>query len=97
MSKDAAVGVEFAQEWIAAGPQIDPQYTSLWLAYGALQSERPAAMGGMMAIPFSSILRYAEHYDYTKRETDQLITVIRALDHTHMSVLAKRQEKSGAR
>ncbi|MBT0668398.1 hypothetical protein HT136_08450 [Novosphingobium profundi] len=71
----------FAQ--LAEEPEISKEHHSYWDAFRILESERPAAgLGGVCRIPWSSILKYAEHYGMSFDETERFVDIIREMDAT---------------
>ena len=65
-------------------------------AFYELDTERTHTMGphgiSVARIPWSRILRYAEHYDY---DVDELLFFIRKMDDAHLEQLVSKQGGSG--
>ncbi|MGJ0508858.1 MAG: phage tail assembly chaperone [Methylocystis sp.] len=75
--EEAADGDPVAVRAISAWPEIAPHLQFVWEAFWGLGSDRPLTMGGVGAIPFSSIDRYAMRFSIT--DPDQFSRFIRLL------------------
>jgi len=70
-----------------------PPYDSFYLeALNELSSSRNVGMG-VGPIPTEAILRYAQHYRLTERETDEFWFIIRAVDRHFLSVIMPMVQK----
>ena len=52
----------------------------IWEAYNTLNSERPAAFGGIPSIPWSKALEYASFYGLTRDDFELMYEVFLHLD-----------------
>ena len=92
--KDAKAGVELAIGYLSEMPPLDRDEQFYWNAWDALATERPQAMAGVAPIPLTSILAFADYADLTRRETDHLVQIIRAMDaRLIMTASEKRKDK----
>lgn len=66
-------------------PKLTGYEEAFWEAYGELCTCRPSSgMGGMLPIPFTAIITYAEFWGYTRSETEALWKAVRAMDNMHV-------------
>lgn len=90
--RDAQSGVQAAQNILNAAPVIGEDGLFYWNAINELDSERPTSMGGgLLRIPISAILTYAEYLGMTRRETDDLMMVVRTVDLTKCRLVSDKQ------
>lgn len=94
MRKDAEAGIEAAVKFFETAPKLEEHEVHYWDAFGALTTERPSSMGGILPIPFSAILRFAKHYGYTRTETDDLVAVIRTMDMSYVGATNAKLAKA---
>ncbi|MGJ0505608.1 MAG: phage tail assembly chaperone [Methylocystis sp.] len=89
--EEAADGDPVAMRAISAQPEIAPHLQFVWGAFWELGSDRSLTMGGVGAIPFSSIDRYAVRFGIT--DTDQFtrfIRLLRQMDAKYLPIANKR-------
>lgn len=84
---EAAEGNEIAVKALNCQPQIELYQRFFWIAFWELSSDRPiGGMGGVGAIPFTSIDQYARRFGVD--DPDQfrrLLRVIRSLDSKYLA------------
>jgi hypothetical protein len=81
---------------LSDAPQISEEAKFYWNAFGELGSERPQSDYGIALIPMRAILAYADYLEMTMRETDELLRIIRTLDHRKSILLNGKIAKSKA-
>ncbi len=65
-------------------PAIAPHLIVVWRAFLALRGDRQIGFGGVGAIPFLAIDRYAQRYGITGADQfDRFLTLIMAMDDAY--------------
>jgi len=59
-----------------------------------IQTDRRPAMEGINQIPFSAICKYAEAFDFTGDELDDLIYFVRELDDEYMTYFDEQKKST---
>lgn len=92
--EEAATGDPAALKAINARPDIDSYLNFVWEAFWELCSDRPVVpMGGVGAIPFSSIDRYSARVGLS--DTDhftRFLTLIRRMDAKYLANVNERKD-----
>lgn len=86
LAEEAAAGNPAAMKAMDSRPEIDPYLKFVWSGFWELGSDRPIGMGGVGAIPFSAIDRYAQRLGID--DPDQFarfLHLIRSLDAPYLA------------
>lgn len=79
-------------ERIANAPELEIGLELFLQAFFDLDTERSHGLT-LTAIPFTSILRYADLYELGEEETHDLLFFIRRMDNAHLARLEKKAKK----
>ena len=79
---------------IVNAPELRPWLQLYFKAFFDLDSERNHGMG-YCKIPFTSVLTYAQFYEFDAEQTDDLIFFIRRMDDAHLDRLNKKANAKG--
>ena len=72
-------------------PELLPGLELYLMAFFDLDTERNHGMG-IVAIPWSSIAKYSEFYEFDQEQTDNLFYFIRRLDDANMQHIQRLRE-----
>ena len=78
-------------DYIKNKPELLPWLAVYLQAFNELDSERSHAMG-FTKIPWSSIIRYAEHHNFSPEMTENLVLYVREMDNANIDFLAKNKK-----
>jgi hypothetical protein len=91
LDEEAAEGNSVATKAIDDRPEVEAHLQFVWAAFWELGSDRPVTMGGVGAIPFSAIDRYAQRAGVD--DPDQFarfLQLIRCLDAPYLAHVNKK-------
>ncbi len=76
---------------LASPPRLQEDLIVYLNAFYELCTDRPVGMGGVGAIPFSSIIKFAEVYDFDSEMRDELLYLVRRLDETYINYTSENR------
>jgi hypothetical protein len=82
-------------DFIANAPELQAGLEIYLKAFYDLDSER-SYISGVAAIPWSKIKDYAEFYQFSEEQTEDLFYLIRAMDNAHMNRVRAENAKNSS-
>ena len=76
-------------------PELPPELSLYWVAYGHLSTCRPAGFGGGYPVPWTAVVAYAEVNGFDEEQLDRLVYFVGELDTAFLKWYGAKHDRSG--